>query len=396
MLGNVEDGDSLHFYIDTLNSICSFLSTLFPPFNKIYLEYPELESLRFNYRPDLSHHAQALVDLKKFKQKCVLRDRITEEKIAEFENNKKLGKKHNYTKPDVEGKRLKEQSKQGTLMHESTSKPRALLTTFVRASQSDDKENKNEGYPNGDAVDNSKISKSKYSKTAFLTDDWTHHSEKKVRWQQDDLKLSDVNKMTKRTEAQKGTETAFSSMQKAKGSLKRQSFGSSNKPKNSDIRDKYDLKHASGTKEKVLMPASRLSISNPLSNAKAPATGKHITSALKVPKIREKYDVGTKEKVTAPSSRSSTSNPLSITKAPTASKHISSALKVPSVSMDSKKRTSSSRQSSGISSQERSSKLGRRRKRSSQSGGASVGSKSIGRRDFDDEEYNFNFNFTKL
>jgi hypothetical protein len=46
---------------------------------------------------------------------------------------------------------------------------------------------------------------------------------------------------------------------------------------------------------------------------------------------------------------------------------------------------------SGISSQERSSKLGRRRKRSSQSGEASVGSKSGAHRDLDDDEYNFNF-----
>ena len=308
-----------------------------------------MNQLHFNYRPDLSDHEQAFVDLKKFTQKCKARDRITEANIAEWENSKKLGPKHAHVRPEVGGKRLKEHSTHNEILkQESTSKPRALLTTFVRASQGVDKENEYDGCTNKGEYASSKNSTAKKSRTSHRPDDWTHHSEKKVRWQQDNAKLEDIKK-PKGPESKNHTETAFSSLQKSKGSVIRQSFGSSDKPKTSDTRAKYGSKDTNEGKEKVMMPDSRSSISNPL---------------------------------------------LSNTKLSSTNKHVPSALKGPSVSNDSKKRTSSSRQSSGISSQERSSKLGRRRKRSSQSGEASVGSKSAGRRGLDDDEYNFNF--TKL
>jgi hypothetical protein len=317
----------------------------------MYLEYPELERLRFNYRPDLSHHAQALIDLKKFKQKCVLRDRMTEAKIAELEleleHNMKVDNRHNHTASEVESKRLKEYLKEDeTLIQESTSKPRALLTTFVRASQNEDKENEHDSHLNSDAFEYSRSSNAKYSREAFHAEDWTHHSEKKVRWQQDDIKPIDIKK-TKRTEAKKNTETTYTSMQKAKGASKRQAFGSSDKPKASDGQAKYDVKDTSVGKEKIKIPAALSSTSHPLSNTKVPIAIKNISSSSKLQSDCE----GT----------------------------------------TGKKRASSSRQLSGISSQERSSKLGRRRKRSSQSGEASVGSKSGGHRDLDDDEYNFNF-----
>lgn len=312
------------------------------------VEYPELECLRFNYRPDLSDHEQALVDLKKFKQKCNARDRKTEAKIAELETKEKLHTKQDIALPEISGKRLKEYSKQEeTVIQESTSKPRALLTTFVRASQSDDKDDENYSINHDEDYESSKKCNTNNLRASVHPDDWTNHSEKKVRWQQDSVKLKDIQK-TKRNETKKHIETAYSSLQKSKGSLLRHSFGSSDKPKTSDSRAKYDIKETSGVKQRVISQVARSSTSNPSQNSK-------VSTILPV------------------------------------SKKVTSTVKESSVSNDGKKRTSSSRQSSGISSQERSSKIGRRRKRSSQSGGASVGSKSNGPRDYDDDEYNFKF-----
>ena len=311
-------------------------------------EYPELERLRFNYRPDLSDHEQALSDLKKFKQKCNMRDRITEAKITELESKSTMHTKQANTLPETAGKRLKEYLKQEEpLIQESTSKPRALLTTFVCASQCDDEENDNGSSNNSDNYETSKECKGENLRSHLNADNWKNHSEKKVRWQQECVK-SNIMKKTKLTETKNHIETTFSSMQKPKGSLLRQSFGSSDKSKISttSTRSKYDAKESSGGKERAVVQVARSSSSNPTS---------HTNVATVIPK------------------------------------KVSSTTKLSSASTDGKKRTSSSRQSSGISSQERSSKLGRRRKRSSQSGGASVGSKSNGHRDFDDDEYNFKF-----
>ena len=362
----VSSSVSAYFCRPTISAFC---------FQQYYgIDYPELESLRFNYRPDLSDHEQALVDLKKFKQKCNMRDRITEAKLAALENGKSVLSEHDHGQAEVEGIRLKELSKQGeTLLQESTSKPRALLTKFVHASQSDDKENEN-GNENSDNLETTGCQQNDVKpRKSLLPDDWTHHSEKKVRWQQDNSKLKDVKKM-KRTETKTHSETTFSSLRKSKGLLSRQSFGSTDQPETSD-----HTKGKNEEREKVMARGARASASYPLSTTKEPKVSTHMRSEEKA----SSFSMDSKKRISSAEKVSSFSVD--------SKKLISSTGKVSSFSVDSKKRTSSSRQSSGISSQERSSKLGRRRKRSSQSGGASVGSKSVGRTNFDDDEYNFNF-----
>jgi hypothetical protein len=391
----------------------AFVSYIF-----LALVYPDLETIKIQYRPDLTDRDQAQIDLKSFVQMSKKSILSLDTKIKDVEKAGKpklndrsqevvstFKKKLNSAKSTASDLRGSDEKS----VVESTAKPRSLLPTFLRAND------KNPAPGRSDITDL----------------DSNPASAKKVHWRED-YSESDLENVDY------GTQTA---VEMAKGSAKRKAFGS-----NGFVGRKYS--HGSKTSELGTSSRSLFAGSSRLSSVKedtkkervgdkrSPGGNEQLSKSfsksdskrcrvssvhrsndalgdlsgnvkIKKPAVlsrsvhrefpsipihaeeRNSQDMHSNhEKPKNLVNRSTIGKTAGIVSGTTKTNHASR--KMESSGWDeskTEKKRASSTQFSGISSQERPSK-GRRRKRVMS--GASVGSKP-GRSNFVDEEYSFNF-----
>jgi hypothetical protein len=324
--------------------------------------------------------------------------------------------------------------KKKVVIKESTSKPRSLLPTFLRATQDDFDDVCDDMI--GSAAVTSKRHSTNSATKQNRHDDSANQSEKKVRWQQDQGQNVDIVKTEVRPRS------AFTSLQKSKEVRKRQSFGSSVKQttvtsasstlpfkekktnttssvvaraSKAEVPTAQKLSSSKEAKKRVssgMLPQERLSKVSystlPLKKKKTNIASLVVTRPPKADIPTEQVLSTSKDAKMRPSSHQSSgllplvryskidssTLPLKEKKAnisssvvARSSKAVATTAQVLSTSKEAKKRASS-RQASEMLSQERSSQV-RRRKRSLS--GATSGAAKPSLCDYDEVDYDFNF-----
>jgi hypothetical protein len=383
------------------------------------LAYPEIENININYRPELSDHEQAQIDLKRFVQKCKKWTISLNSKISDMEkagkqklNERSADEDYTFTKKPVTAKKnasVRCGSGEKSI-GESTAKPRSLLPLFLQA--------------NDKTVSKLECRLSNHGHSIVVAEDLNPASAKKVRWHRDCDDSDDLENV------EYGTQTA---VEMVKGSAKRKAFGLNALGGRNDLRG-TKAKDRGAPSRSSLVDCASLSIlkkeiaDEPISDnrfrvedelwsepfSKSDSKRRRVSSAVRTKEAvctdRKSRNItgelsSTVSKTEQKSFKKSHSNheepnlkakrwtidetagdAVETTKTEQVIRKMLSSSSNRDESKTQKKRVSSA-QFSGISSQERPSK-GRRRKRVLS--GASVGSKP-GRSDFVEEEYSFNF-----